>query len=293
MDRAGIVVSVLLPPPQSPEQVRGYDYNLFRTSLAKYPGRFSWLGGGRILNQMIQAHARRSPVNSVLEEFERRATEIIERGAAGFGEITAHHYSYRHDHPYESVPADSPLLLLLADIAARHDAVIDFHFDPVVRPTRLPAWMPSPPNPPSVESNIRAFERLVAHNARAKFVWAHMGSDPLGHWTPELSRELLEKYPNLNMSIRLGKLPSQSFDPGWSIDKEWLRLFNDYPDRFVIGGDQFIVSTGFKGGGPGIAFSEHAQATRERTRDFLLKLPPHLRHKFAVENAVRLYKLPK
>jgi len=59
----------------------------------------------------------------VRRQFEDLANEILRAGAAGFGEISIHHLAHMPAHPYESVPADHPLFLLLADIAGRHEGV--------------------------------------------------------------------------------------------------------------------------------------------------------------------------
>src|SRR6185295_16655108 len=97
--------------------------------------------------------------------------------------------------------------------------------------------------------NLGAFERLLAHNRGAKIVWAHAGSDPVGHWTPALSRELLARHPNLHMSLRMparpvpdGLSPHLAIGSQGQVNPEWVELVRQHPDRFVIGGDQFFPS---------------------------------------------------
>jgi len=219
------------------------------------------------------------------QRFEKQANEILQQGAAGFGEMAVHHLSFMRGHPYESVPADHPLFLLLADIAARHDVVIDLHFDPVTEDIPLPTddtprpgKLTSPPNPKVLQANIAPFERLLTHNRKAKIVWAHAGSDPIGHWTVELSRRLLQSHSNLYMSLRMGGGAPQNlvFDSGGGIKPVWMNLFRDFADRFVIGNDQFIASSRIPGGGPGFVFAQNASLLRKRTKDFLSKLPEDL-----------------
>lgn len=208
--------------------------------------------------------------------------------------MTAHHLSHTSGHPYESVAADHPLLLLLADIAARNNVLIDFHFDVVAEDMKAPEWLASPPNPQGLVANLAAFERLLEYNRKAKIVWAHAGSDMLGFWTTGLSRRLLEKYPNLYMSLRMapGRAPrNHPLGSNRELRPEWKRLLEDFSDRFVIGGDQFIASPSVRGMGPGMIFSQRAPMIRERTKAFLSALPPELYRKIAVENATRLYRL--
>lgn len=295
MDESGIRKMVVMPPPQDYSNAPNYDYDSFLEAVKRHPARFAFLGGGGSLNVMLQAAGdSRALSNELKREFEHKANEILRHGGVGFGEITAHHLSHTSGHPYESAPADHPLLLLLAVIAGRSDTVIDFHFDVVAEETKAPEWLASPPNPQSFRANLAAFERLLEHNRKAKIVWAHAGSDMLGFWTTDLSRKLLTRHPNLYMSLRMapGRAPqnhpltrSNEIRPGW------MRLLQDFSDRFVIGGDQFLVSPSVQGRGPGIEFSQRAPIVRERSRRFLAALSPELYRKIAVENATRLYKL--
>ena len=58
-----------------------------------------------------------------------------------------------------------------------------------------------------LHANLAAVERRLDHNPRARICWEHASSDMLGQWTTNLSRELLQKHPNLHMAMRL--------DPGY------------------------------------------------------------------------------
>jgi len=257
------------------------------------PGKIGFLGGGDTLNPMIQAASREErPAPDIRERFVIEARRIAASGAVGFGEITAHHLSLRPGHPYESVPADHPLFLALADVAAETGLPIDLHLDLVARPMRLPEAISTATNPVELRENLAAFERLLAHDRRARFVWAHAGSDQLGHWTPEISRRLLGDHPNLHMSLRLmpGRFPANHpLQPGGTIAPPWLEVFEAYPDRFVIGADQFFIAN--EPGSPADAFARLAPIARERTQAFLRALSPQLARQIGVDNARRLYKL--
>jgi hypothetical protein len=296
MDGAGVRTSFVMPPPQPPGHPALYDYDSFVSYLRQYPGRFTFLGGGGTLNPMIQKTDPDHISKHTRRRFEKKANKILRKGAVGFGELTTHHYSLMPGHPYESVPADHPLFLLLADITAHHGVVIDLHFDIVVEDVaHLPPRLASQANPPRLAANIAGFERLLAHNRKAKIVWAHAGSDMLGHWTADLSRKMLQKHPNLFMSLRMGGgVPrNRVLDGGGEIKPQWLALFRDFPDRFVIGSDQFFVSPNIRGSGPGTVFGQRAQRIREGSKTLLSRLPPDLRQKIGYENAVNLYKPKK
>ena len=82
-------------------------------------GKLKALGGGGTLNPMImRAFSDGTVSDEHLSRFVKRAREIIDMGAIGFGEMTAEHVSRRLGHPYVSAPPDHPLYLGLADIAA-------------------------------------------------------------------------------------------------------------------------------------------------------------------------------
>ncbi len=298
MKEGGTTMMIIMPPPN--DGVRpASDCDSFASAIRSQSPHFAFLGGGSILNAMIMQTPNPNAVNAALRsQFEKKAENILKMGASGFGEMAAHHLSlHGASHPYETVPADHPLFLLLADIAARHDVPIDIHFDVVTEDIKTPeTLLESPNNPERLSANLAAFERLLVHNAKAKIVWAHAGSDNIGHWTTELSRKMLEKHPNLYMSLRLGPgLSPENFPltPDGSLKPEWLQLFKDFPGRFVIGDDQFFMGKLTKTGSIAGELHNKAPLCRQLTSVFLKALPPDLARKIATENAIALYKLKK
>lgn len=78
-----------------------------------------------------------------------------------------------------------------------------------------------------------ALERIFAHTPRARIIWAHTG------FTTPLDRVegLLKKYPQLvgELSYRLDVADESGvLDPGWK------KLFEQYPDRFLLGSDTWV-----------------------------------------------------
>ena len=200
----------------------------------------------------------------------------------------------RRRHPYENVKPDHPLFLLLADIARQHRVVIDIHHDVVTRniSTLPPMLARQLANPISLEPNVDAFERLLAHNRDARSVWAHAGSDLLRHWTAALSQSLLRRHSNLHMSIRLTPYPvfdNQIMDWTGEIDAGRLDVFWKFPNRFVIGGDQIFVGK-IPDHAPAAALARRASEKRSLTELFLSVLPSALANKIGRRNALRLYR---
>jgi predicted TIM-barrel fold metal-dependent hydrolase len=284
MSRQNAVKMFLLTEPYGPDNPDRWDVEVILAAAKKYPRKVAVVGGGATLNAMIQQAARSGDAGpEVQRKFKQRAEEMLREGVVGFGELTTEHLSLPSSpvKDYEYAPADHPLLLLLADIAAEHGVPIDLHMEAVPEATLLPSGLASPPNPPQLHANIAAFERLLEHNARAKIIWAHAGSDATGYRTPELCRRLLKSHPNLYMEIKVdpvtpGKNPPIAADG--KIKLEWLKLFQDFPDQFVIGSDQH--------------YGPQPLAGKSRWQAVVLlfnQLPPALRRKIGTENALHIY----
>jgi predicted TIM-barrel fold metal-dependent hydrolase len=238
------------------------------------------LGGGGTLNAMIiQSAASGDAGPAVQKKFKDRAEELVREGVIGFGEMTAEHYD--GGTPYQYAPADHPLYLLLADIAAKHDMPIDLHIEAVPQDMAVPPHIKSPPNPPRLRANIAAFERLLAHNPRAKIIWAHAGADGTGHRTPELCRRMLKAHPNLYMEIKTDPkahgLNYPLADDG-KLKPDWRALFTEFADRFIIGSDQRYPEP------PG------SDQRWQEAVGLFNQLPDDVRRKIGTENVARLYR---
>jgi len=291
MDAHHISHMVLMPQPQVPALHPPAPIERWIEEARKYPDRFVVMGGGGSLNQMIHVEGHDGHASEDLKKrFAARAEAIIELGAVGFGELSVLHLSLVQGHSFEDVPADHPLFLMLADITAKHDVVIDVHYDPVLKDMERPPYL-SDVNPPVLKRNIDGFERFLAHNRNAKISWAHAGSDNLGFWTAGFTGQMLAKHPNLYMSLRMSVGRSKKNHPltDNGIASDWMQTFKKYPDRFFLGGDQFFVPP--EVGGAAAQFAKHAKNIRNRSNLFLSHLPPKLARAIGYENAMRVYKI--
>lgn len=77
-----------------------------------------------------------------------------------------------------------------------------------------------------------ALEILFRHNPQARIIWAHTGFST----SPEKVESYLKRYPALwcELSYRYG------ITVGGRLTPEWRRLFETYPDRFLIGSDTWV-----------------------------------------------------
>jgi predicted TIM-barrel fold metal-dependent hydrolase len=278
---------LFLPSP-FPEGGKGaFDIELIQSAAKKYPDKIMISGGGGTLNPMIEEAVHAGAVSPELEKrFKDRAEEIARLGAVGFGELAAEHEPSASTPTYQSVPPDHPLFLALTDIAAEHGLPITLHMEAVPEAMPIPAaWHVNPmPNPPQLPANIAAFERLLAHNPRAKIVWAHEGWDNTGFRTVALSRRLLQAHANLFMELKVDPLspglnsPLEGGATG-KIKPEWLKLFQDFPNRFVIGSDQHYP------------MPDNGAQRWQAVVLLFNQLPPDLRQKIGLDNVPKIYRL--
>jgi predicted TIM-barrel fold metal-dependent hydrolase len=273
----------LLTEPFPPKNPKRYEADVILPAAKKFPGKLPVLGGGSILNGMIMGSVGTGDAGAeVKRKFRKAAEDLLRDGVVGFGEVTAEHLGLPSSpiQEHEYAPPNHPLFLLLADIAAEHNVPIDLHMEAVPQSMPLPSGLP-PSNPPQLQANIADFEKLLAHNSRAKIIWAHAGADFTGFRTPDLCRRLLQAHPNLYMEIKAdplspGKNPIAAADG--KVKPEWFKLFQDFPDRFVIGTDQHY--------GPK---SSTGQPRWQAVVLIFNQLPPDLRRKIGLENAAHLF----
>ncbi len=286
MDEFGVRLSVIMSPPMSPERAGRYEIADLLAVAKRHPDRFAVMAGGSTLNPMIQSVAKSGEVSAKLRrQFEQVAEDLLRQGAIGFGEMTALHFSLFEQHPFEEVSPDHPLFLLLSDIAARHDVPIDFHIEIVTQRFEVPVALHSNSarNPSHVAENLRAFERLLAHNRGAKIVWDHLGMDTTNQRTPELTRRLLREHPNLYIGISPKGGPlvrNWLMQKGRGINPDWRAVIVEFPDRFVIGTDSFYQPD---------APTRRMPVAAPLVPRLVHQLPPRVARMVAYENAQRVF----
>lgn len=290
MDALKIKTTVVMPPPLEPDSRGAYDIEKLLDAIKGHEERFAVLAGGGSLSPMIFEAVRKGETTEAAKRaFRTKAEELLKKGAVGFGEMAAEHFSLSKDddhHPYLSAPPDHPLFLLLADIAAEHGVPIDLHMEAIEREQPLPSRLKSPPNPKTLAPNIEAFERLLAHNRKATIVWCHAGWNNTPDRDAELVGRLLEAHPNLMMNFKIGPVDSDAasspIEKGRGIKAAWLKLIEAHPDRFMMGADQFYTAEGERAIGP---------RSLEPTATFLAQLPESVRRRIGHDNAAELFGL--
>jgi hypothetical protein len=291
MDEFGVgqALVVVVPGPNSNED----EYASMRKVVGEYPGRLKLLAGGATLSPYLQNMPPEKVTDADRTRFRQMAARVLLDGAVGFGEMISYHLSMADHHSFQYAPADHPLFLVLADIAAQHNVPIDLHMEAIVRSRPMPDNLQraSAKNPKTLEPTIPAFERLLEHNRKARIVWQHIGWDNTGDMTPELLDRLLSSHPNLHIALRVERrtqqvgngprMPNRLVDEKGKLKPEWLALIMKFSDRVAIGSDEFFFPVELER--PNQSFNE--------TWSLLDQLPRELAHKLGNENPRRIYNL--
>lgn len=122
----------------------------------------------------------------------------------------------------------------------------------------------------SVHGQVAVIQQLLAMDPGMRVLWAHAGM----RTPPRLVGEMLELHPNLwaELSHRADIAPDGQLAP------EWRRLFERYPDRFMLGSGTYRNE-----------FWYRYASTLKTAREWLRQLPPALADRIAHQNALDLF----
>jgi predicted TIM-barrel fold metal-dependent hydrolase len=222
----------------------------------EYPERFVASYSGRIeLNRPeLKGGKDKAMAEKVAGEFDQALRSGLYRG---LGEVSTYHHRYPNDPIYP----DSPLMLHLLEVAGRYHVPINIHCS---------------------DFGLPEMEHALREAPGTTVIWAHTGS----HLSPDKIRVLLREFPNLYFDLA-------AMDETWPrkhtllsffgrIDESWRLLFEEFPDRFLVG---FDLSTDVDRGRQ-ISTAAANAAVMERV---LSGLTSTTATKVAYQNAERLY----
>ena len=140
-----------------------------------------------------------------------------------------------------------PVVQAMVDLARQHNLVLHHHGD------------------------YGAVEALYESWPQARLLWAHAGFEE-----PDTVRLALQRYPNL--WVDLSHRPDISTWAGLALN--WSMLFEEFPERFVLGSDTYTLERWQKVGFYALD-----------ARDWLSVLPDEVAQNIAYRNAQRLFDL--
>ena len=275
MDRAGVESMVLMPRHYRAPSNGGLatdeqalDYS------QRYPGRFiAFIGGQRDDLGPRSIHDPRN-VFFVLREF---SDKLGKDGYRGLGEFILVHHAYDvgggETGGEVRIRVDHDAMRRVAALAAKHRVPVLFHAE-------------------AEEQPAREAEALIAAFPDTQFIWAHN----CGRASAEETARRLRRFPNLMCDLGHmfnGPRTSGGYGKGWPRKTPWIhlvqddagrvlpemkRLFETFPDRFMIGTD--VAHTRY------LKFYEYRIAI---FRVMLAQLAPEAARKIGAENARRVF----
>ncbi len=275
MDQAGVRKMALMPRHYS-DDGRATDEQTAAYA-AKYPDRFvAFIGGQR--GDLWSSWAWTTDPH-----FLREAEAKLRTGRyGGLGEFILHHYGYNrlvpttHQHISGDIelPADSPLMVKIADLAARYEVPVVIHAEAE----------------PQTAAQMR---RLLERSPRTRIVWAHN----CGRGPAALVAAFLKAHPNLMCDLGQMAVPlvnPYGYGTGWpagrsrhisivqypggDLASDMRDLFEAFADRFTIGTD---TAHPFQ-------YPRYGDVI-EAFRVLLSKLQPETARRIGSENAERLF----
>ena len=191
MDNHQVSMAIVMPVPnagaargRNSARKRNATDDFYLAAANSYPRRLIAFYGGNTLNQTLVMAETRSVTNKDRELFRKEVDDELKDGSyRGIGELAPRHMAWRPGMREIQFPADHPLMLDLADLAAQYETPIDIHLE-------------------ATKESLAQFERLLAHNPKTKIIWSHAGWSNTGLATPELIKRLMSQYPNLYSSIK-------------------------------------------------------------------------------------------
>jgi len=235
MREADVARVVLLPPPNA-AKMAGIQSSLAQMQALRQSSAGAVLAmcGSDYLTDWMNAAAQRHRLPDGIDSQMGRLERDLKSGAcAGVGEIGVRHYAKAAGEQVIDLPAGYPPLLTLAETVARANALLDIHAEPV--------------EPKGTRHDAEAFGTVAAMFARApnlRLIYSHTAMT-----NPHNARALLQAFPTLMMNVNFGKHTSGVVDwenlegvtnEGGELYADWAALFEDMPDRFMVGTDTFF-----------------------------------------------------
>ena len=171
---------------------------------------------------------------------EKLAKDVRSGKYFAMGEFEARHYPSSTNNRDVHMPVDSEAMQVVFQLSSETGVPFLIHHE-------------------AEDELLPELERMLAKYPKAKVIWCHVGRNrnPVT-WkrfrTADTVRELLKKYPNLYFDFLASKpghiYPETGYVEGIiydvsssdvSLNIEWKKVIEDFPDRFVLGSD---INTG-------------------------------------------------
>jgi len=171
---------------------------------------------------------------------EKLAKDVKSGKYFAMGEFEARHYPSNTNTRDVHMPVDSEAMQVVFQVSSETGIPFLLHHE-------------------AEDDLLPELERMLSKYPKAKVIWCHVGRNRNpAKWktfrTADAVRELLKKYPNLYFDLVQSKPGSKYHGTGYvegimydvsssdvSLGTEWKKVFEEFPDHFVIGSD---INTG-------------------------------------------------
>ncbi|PJE78399.1 hypothetical protein CI610_02663 [invertebrate metagenome] len=147
----------------------------------------------------------------------------------GIGEILTRHDDLTALTDGEKARVNHPALHRVYQLAAKHQLPVLIHANITSAREDKPLYLDE-------------LEEAFSKNPDTTFIWAHAGTSSATLRNNDLTfvqplvRQLLEKYDNLNIMLSW-TIKQLIYNKNGQPNPKWIKLVNDYPDRFMLGSD--------------------------------------------------------
>jgi hypothetical protein len=282
MDRLGVDKTILMPVFYDGDKPGGQgisDENLVINWYKQQPSRIIPFFG---MQRPILGYSPRwvnPPDNQTSLLLYSMNTALGANPYKGIGEFIIRHYSYSCPSGASGidvdVPIDSLLMRKFLDMAAQYKLPITVHYE-------------------AEEKTIPPLKTMLEYRPEVTWIWAHC----TGRCTPDMSRSMLKQYPNLysdlggmtaingtygSLIVYCQRDPKNPIEDGNNhLRQDWKDVFEEFPDRFVIGTDCAH---------PQAWQSNYFGQSLSRFKSLLSDLTDSTAKKIAYENITRILKL--
>lgn len=185
------------------------------------------------LHKAFRNGYKKEELNVILK---RLSKDLDSNEYMGVGEIGIYHFRKHGNQKVIQYPPNFEPFLRIMKLISEKQMWLDIHAEPV------------DPNGKSFEEQIfGGIELLYRLNPKLKLILSHTGmTNPLN------ARRILLKYPNLMMNIKIEKKHQRwrnlepVVNPEGELYEDWAKLFNEMPERFMIGTDAKFGRKSFK-----------------------------------------------
>jgi len=214
----------------------------------------------------------------------RLSKDIDSGDYAGVGEMCINHFTKHGKQPVIQCPPNFKLFLKVVDLIARKGMWLDLHAEPV--------------DPTGISHEKQVFggiELLFQRNPNLKLIYSHTAMT-----NPTNVRRILCRYPNVMMNFKVTtshyrwrNLEPIINDPEKELYEDWAQLFEEMPERFMVGTDAKFGWEGLwakvkeLGAFPVSRYKEWVKATRY----VLGTLNPRAAKMIAYENAKKIFRI--